>query len=70
MKFLIDAQIPKKLALFLKKNGFDAIHTSQLPDKNRTKDREINRISVEERRVLITKDADFIESILISNKPY
>ncbi len=70
MKFLIDAQIPKKLALFLKENGYDAIHTSELPDRNRTRDREINRISMQEKRVLITKDADFIESILISDKPY
>ena len=70
MKFLIDVQIPEKLALFLNEKGYDAIHTSELPDQNETIDRKINRISIEEKRVLITKDADFIESILISDKPY
>jgi predicted nuclease of predicted toxin-antitoxin system len=70
MKFLIDAQIPNKLALFLRWKGFDALHTSELPEKNRTKDSEINRISIEEQRILISKDLDFIESLLISDKPY
>ena len=41
-----------------------------LPNKNRTKDSEINQISLDEKRVLISKDLDFIESLLISNKPY
>ena len=70
MKFIVDAHIPKKLCdLFIWK-GYDAIHTSDLPNKNRTKDSEINQISLEQKRVLITKDLDFIESLLISNKPY
>ncbi len=70
MKFLLDAHLPKKLADFLVWKGYDAIHTLDLPDKNRTKDREINQITVDEKRVLITKDLDFIESLLISGKPY
>jgi len=70
MKFLVDAQIPLKLALFLRWKGLDAIHTSELPDGNRTKDSVINRITLEERRILITKDSDFIESLFVSGKPY
>ncbi len=70
MKFIVDAQLPKKLALLLKYRGYDAIHTLDLPNRNGTKDSEINRISIEEKRVLISKDADFIESLLISAKPY
>ena len=70
MKFIVDAHIPKKLSLFLKWRGFDSIHTLDLPDKNRTKDSQINQISIDEKRVLISKDLDFIESMLISNKPY
>jgi len=69
-KFLIDAQIPRKLSEFLQWKGFDAIHTLDLPDKNRTTDAEINRISILQERVLISKDLDFIESIIISGKPY
>ena len=70
MKFLLDAQLPRKLSEFLKWKGYDAIHTLELPDKNATKDSEINRISLEEKRVVISKDLDFIESLLISEKPY
>jgi len=70
MKFIVDAHIPKKLSLFLSWKGYDSIHTLDLPNKNWTKDSEINQISVDEKRVLISKDLDFIESLLISNKPY
>ena len=70
MKFIVDAHIPKKLSLFLSWKGYDSIHTLDLPHKNWTKDSEINQISLDEKRVLISKDLDFIESLLISNKPY
>lgn len=46
MKFLVDAQLPKALARFLGKRGFDVIHTLELPNKNRTGDLDINRISI------------------------
>lgn len=61
MKFLIDAQLPKSLARFLIERGFDAIHTLDLPNKNLTGDDEINRISLAENRVVISKDADFYD---------
>lgn len=70
MKFILDAHLPKKLSEFLVWKGYDAIHTLDLPNKNRTKDSEINQISLDEQRVLISKDLDFIESLLVSNKPY
>ena len=70
MKFLVDAHLPKKLSMFLSWKGYDAVHTLDLPNQNRTKDSQINQISIDERRVVISKDLDFIESILISDKPY
>ena len=70
MKFLIDAHLPKKLSLFLCWKGYDSIHTLDFPDKNRTKDSQINQISIDEQRIVVSKDLDFIESLLISNKPY
>jgi len=70
MKFLLDAHLPKKLSDFLVWKGHDALHTLDLPHKNRTKDSEINQVSLDEKRILITKDLDFIESLLISDKPY
>jgi len=70
MKYLIDAQLPKRLSFVLQSRGYDTIHTFDLPDQNRTKDRNINKISFSEQRVVISKDLDFIDSLLISDKPY
>lgn len=70
MKFLIDAQLPKALAVFFRQRGFDAIHTLELPNKNVTDDLEINRISLAERRIVISKDSDFYDSFSVKQEPY
>lgn len=33
MKFLVDAQLPVRLARFLQKNGYDTLHTRDLPQQ-------------------------------------
>ena len=68
MKFLLDAQLPKKLAHFLNFNKHDTLHTLDLPQKNLTKDSEVNTVSISERRVVVSKYRDFVESIIISKK--
>ena len=70
MKFLIDAQLPKRLALLLTNLGYDVIHTLDLPNKNSTSDIEINRISVAEKWIVISKDRDFFDSILLYQEPF
>lgn len=70
MKFLIDAQLPKKLAQFFRERGFDAVHTLELPNKNITDDLEINQISLAEQRIVISKDADFYDSYSVKQEPY
>ncbi len=70
MKFLVDAQLPQTLALALQKMGHDAIHTTDLPKGNALKDEELNEISMREKRVVITKDNDFVNSFYVHNKPY
>ena len=69
MKFIIDAQLPISLSNMLKSRGHDSIHTLELPDKNKTKDNYITRISIEEKRIVVTKDNDFLESFLIHGQP-
>lgn len=49
MKFLIDAQLPRRLVAPLRQAGLDAIHTLDLPDGNRTADRIINERADEQR---------------------
>jgi predicted nuclease of predicted toxin-antitoxin system len=70
VKFLVDAQLPRHLAAILNWHGQDALHTLDLPEGNRTPDWRINQISVEENRVVVTKDADFVNSFLLSAVPY
>jgi len=70
MKFIVDAQLPRQLADLLNRHGFDALHTLDLSSGNRTKDEEINSLSIEQQRVLITKDADFVSSFLLKGLPY
>lgn len=69
MKFLVDAQLPRRLTYRLRDAGHDATHTLDLPLRNRTRDEEINDLSVRESRVLITKDADFVNSFWLSGEP-
>ena len=69
MNFVIDAQLPRRLALHLRSAGHDAIHTLDLPGGNRTTDREILALADREDRVVVTKDADFVTSFVVAQQP-
>lgn len=69
MKLLVDAQLPARLARSLIGLGHDAIHTSDLPDGNRTPDAEICRVADTAERVVVTKDRDFRDSHLLRGTP-
>ena len=70
MKFLIDAQLPKTLAHLLREKGFDVVHIGELPDGNETTDAEINRLSIADSRIVISKDDDFYDSFTAKKEPY
>lgn len=69
MKFIVDAQLPYGIKLFLTDNGFDSVHTDDMPKKERTTDKEIIELSELENRIIITKDKDFLDGHLIYNQP-
>lgn len=69
MKFIVDAQLPLKLASALTAAGHDAVHTLNLPDKNRSSDTCITRLADSEGRVVISKDADFVTSHIVHGSP-
>jgi predicted nuclease of predicted toxin-antitoxin system len=69
MRFIADAQLPYGLKIFLSSQGHDAIHTDDLPLKAETPDSGINNISKTQERIVITKDADFLDSYYIKNIP-
>jgi len=70
MKFLVDAQLPRRIARWLNEVGHDAVHTLDLPLRNKTTDSEINQLSGNEQRIVITKDADFVDSFILQGKPW
>ena len=70
MRFLVDAQLPKKLADFLKELGHDVIHTSELPKRNQTTDSAISKVSISQKRIVVTKDNDFLDSFVVKSEPY
>jgi predicted nuclease of predicted toxin-antitoxin system len=57
MKFLVDAQLPRRLAQELMVSGHDVIHTQELPLGNRTPDGQITALATREGRVLVTRTA-------------
>ena len=69
MKFLVDAQLPRRLCHRLRECGHDAVHTLDLPLGNCTSDAEIIRIADTEGRVVVTKDDNFVQSFWLRNQP-
>ncbi|MBD2393673.1 DUF5615 family PIN-like protein [Cyanobacterium aponinum FACHB-4101] len=70
MKFLIDAQLPKKLVSLFQDLKQEAIHTLDLPKQNTTQDEEINELSCQYQYIVVTKDRDFLDSFILRKKPY
>jgi predicted nuclease of predicted toxin-antitoxin system len=70
MKWLIDAHLPRRLAYHMRDAGHDVVHTLDLPDGNATSDQEINQVSIDESRIVVTKDADFVLSYWLYQHPY
>ena len=69
MKFLVDAQLPRRLADWLRSQNLDAVHTLDFPKGNNTPDSEVARIADTQCRILITKDIDFVQSFVLKRIP-
>jgi predicted nuclease of predicted toxin-antitoxin system len=69
LNFIIDAQLPRRLATWLGAQGHSCVHTKDLPLQNRTTDSQILRIAHEQDRCVITKDSDFQMSYELGRGP-
>ncbi len=69
MSFLVDAQLPRRIAAWLTAAGYDAIHTLDLPHGNRTTDQQVIDAADREQRAVVTKDADFVDSHILHGRP-
>jgi predicted nuclease of predicted toxin-antitoxin system len=69
MKVLIDAQLPRRMVGWFTGTGCDALHTLDLPDGNRSTDKQVIERAELDGRVVVSKDADFVNSHLVSGLP-
>lgn len=60
MRFLVDAQLPPALAIWLREAGHDAQHVEEV-NLREAEDAPIWRYALDHQAILITKDEDFIE---------
>jgi len=57
------------LVTWLVAAGCNAVHALDLPEGNRTTDAQIIDLADHEKRVVVTKDADFVDSHLLAGRP-
>jgi len=69
VNFVIDAQLPRRMTTWFAAAGCDALHTLDFPDGNRTTDEQLNEVAEQQQRVVITKDADFVDSHVLRGRP-
>ena len=69
LKFLIDTQLPPRLATWIRNNSIEAKHTFDYPKGQFLSDSEIRKIAVNEDFIIVTKDTDFFEYFLIKGIP-
>lgn len=70
MKFIVNAHLPGSLVRQLNARGHDAIQTRDLARGNRSTDLEICEVSLRQERILITKDADFVDTFMVRRGPF
>lgn len=69
MKFIVDTQLPPALANRLTKIGHNSTHTSFYTQGVLFSDLRITQVAIEEDRIIVTKDSDFLERFLVKGSP-
>ena len=69
MRFLVDAQLPRRTVGWLTVAGNDATHTLDMTARNRSTDLQLIDLADREQRVVVTKDTEFVDSHLLSGRP-
>jgi predicted nuclease of predicted toxin-antitoxin system len=60
VKFVVDANLPRRLAKWLECNGHEPIYAGDLRSGADTRDSEIIAFENNEKRIVITRDSDFV----------
>ncbi|TXT24248.1 MAG: hypothetical protein FD134_1691 [Gallionellaceae bacterium] len=59
----------RRFANWLNEAGHDALHTLDLSKRNETTDDELIARAMRDGRIVISKDADFVQSYLLKGEP-
>ncbi|MBK9017744.1 MAG: DUF5615 family PIN-like protein [Saprospiraceae bacterium] len=70
MKFLVDEQLPISLVKWLAAQSYDVIHATSLGKYTRISDKDVCMESMLNKRVVISKDIDFLNTFLIRKEPW
>ncbi|MEM6821930.1 MAG: DUF5615 family PIN-like protein [Verrucomicrobiota bacterium] len=70
MKFLIDSQLPKRLAEAITASGYDALHVDDFPTGSKTSDNAVMKIATKENRILVSRDCAFMENVIFQEMPH
>jgi predicted nuclease of predicted toxin-antitoxin system len=69
VRFLIDNQLPRALARFLKEKGHEAVHVLDLDLGHLTPDSKIWEYAAAHAYIMVTKDSDFVDLALLDSRP-
>ncbi len=69
MRFIVDTQLPPKLATYLSTKGYSSIHTTYFDNGHLLKDNEKIEIAKGESRIVVTKDSDFSDYYYLKGAP-
>lgn len=69
MKFIVDTQLPPRLAHYITSVGYQTVHTTFYENGHLLDDNTIVVIAKEEDRTIITKDSDFLDNYVIHGAP-
>lgn len=69
MRFIVDAQLPRRLVTRFCELGHEAVHTLDMPAGNRTADLAICLRADSDEAVVVTKDVDFFISRTLFGRP-
>lgn len=69
MQVVIDAHFPRNLVWLFQEVGVLAFHTLGMPNQNQTTDNQILDFADLNDCVVMTKDADFVDSFYLQNRP-
>lgn len=69
VNIIIDAHFPRNLVWLFQEFAINAYHTLGMPNKNQTTDSQILDFADMHNAIVMTKDADFVDSFYLQNRP-